>query len=193
MKKLSFITAAFLLFICTSCGNLGSDGPEKLEASQFKTEAALGIYEVDIPKYMKRATDLNADASMQYQNIFKETYLAIIDEDKSDFIDVFKELGQYSDSLSVAGNYRKVQMDYFTETMQIISESDPKEVTIKGLKAEQVELRAKVPDVDYDIYYLLTFIDGRENVYMMMSWTLLEYENKFSETFAVMADSFQEL
>ncbi|MCH9661089.1 MAG: hypothetical protein K0U54_09275 [Bacteroidetes bacterium] len=193
MKKISFITTALLLFICTSCGNFGSDGPENLEASQFKTEAALGMYEVDIPKYMKRATDLNTDASMQYQNIFKETYLAIIDEDKADFIDVFKELGQYEDGLSVAGNYRKVQMDYFTETMQIISESEPKQVTINGNKAEQVELRAKVPDVDYDIYYVLTFIDGRENVYMMMSWTLLEYEKKFSETFLYMADSFKEL
>ncbi|MDC8004013.1 hypothetical protein POV27_08110 [Aureisphaera galaxeae] len=193
MKKiiaLSTVISLFLLF--TSC-NFGGKGAEDLDTSDFRVESALQMYQISIPKYMKKAEDLNADASMQFQNIFKETYLAIIDEDKTDFVDVFKELGQYDDGQSIAGNYRNVQMDYFTEGMNMLSDATPKKVTINGLDAEQVAFTARVPEVDYDIYYIITFIEGRENVYMVMEWTLAEYEEKYKTTFLQMIDTFTEI
>ncbi|MBX2827402.1 MAG: hypothetical protein KTR22_04535 [Flavobacteriaceae bacterium] len=193
MKKVVALSTVFSLFLLLTSCNMGSKGPEALNPSDFKTEAALDMYQIAVPKYMKQATDLNVDASLQFQNIFKETYIAIIDEDKSDFVDVFKELGQYDEAQSVSGNYRNVQMDHFTSGMEIISEEVPKKVTINGLNAEQVEFTASLPEVDYDIYYIITFIEGRENVYMVMKWTLAEYTEKYKETFLQMADSFKEI
>ena len=194
MKRISAISTVFSLFLLlTSCGNMGSKDGGDIDPSEFQAESALQQYQISIPKYMKKATGLNQDASLQFQNVFKETYIAIIDEDKSDFVDVFKELGRYDEAQSIAGNYRNVQMDYFTEGMEIVSETTPKKVTINGLNAEQVEFTARVPEVDYDIFYVLTFVEGRESVYMIMEWTLSEYKDKYKETFYYMADTFTEI
>jgi len=191
-KSIRFFTVFLLLFLVYSCG-FGEKKPEKVNNSNFRTESALGLYEISIPKYMKTATDLNADASMQFQNIYKETYLAIIDEDKDDFVDAFKELNEYDASLSTAGNYRKIQMDYFLESMEVIKKSTPKPVEINGMSAEQVEFTGRVPGVDFDIFYVMTFVEGQDNLYMMMIWTLGKSEGKFKDTFYRMADSFNEL
>ncbi len=194
MKRISAISTVFSLFLLlTSCGNMGGKDGGDIDPSEFQAESALQQYQISVPKYMKKATGLNQDASLQFQNVFKETYIAIIDEDKSDFVDVFKELGRYDEAQSIAGNYRNVQMDYFTEGMEIVSETTPKKVTINGLNAEQVEFTARVPEVDYDIFYVLTFVEGRESVYMIMEWTLSEYKDKYKETFYYMADTFTEI
>ncbi|NND63201.1 MAG: hypothetical protein HKN48_08405 [Flavobacteriaceae bacterium] len=194
MKKLLSITlTSVIALLLLSCGEIGEKKSEEMDVSDFKTEKVEGMYEVSVPKYMKEAFDLNDDASLQFQNIYKETYLAIIDESKADFIEVFKELNEYDDGLSVAGNYRNIQMQYFTEGIRIDKRSEPRKLTINGLEAEQVEFNGRVPEVDYDIYYLMTFIEGEENVYMMMEWTLASFEDKFKGTFKQMAETFREI
>ncbi len=194
MKKLPAIVLTFsLAFLVYSCGGIGEKKAEELDVSEFKTEQVEGMYEIDIPNYMKEAFDLNDDASLQFQNIYKETYIAIIDEDKSDFIEVFKDLNEYDDGLSVAGNYRNIQMQYFTEGIQIDERSEPQKMTINGMDAEQVEFTGRVPEVDYDIYYLMTFIEGQDDVYMMMEWTLANFKDKYQSTFKQMADTFKEI
>jgi hypothetical protein len=142
---------------------------------------------------MKEASDLNMEASMQFQNIYKETYLAIIDEDKSDFVEAYKELGAYDSSLSTIGNYRKIQLDYFMERLKVIERSAPKLITIDGRSAEQVEFTGRVAEVDSDIFYIMTFVEGRNDVYMIMTWTLGNSEETYIETFYQMVDSFREL
>ncbi len=194
MKKLISALPIFaLLILISSCGGIGEKKAESLDVSEFKTVTAPEMYQMSVPKYMKEASGLNVDASLQYQNIYKETYLAVIAEDKEDFIDVFKELGQFDEKLTVAGNYRKTQIEYFTEGIDIKSKSDPVATTINGMAAEQIEFTARVPEVSYDIYYLMTFIEGRENIYMMMEWTLEENKAKYSDTFKEMAQSFTEI
>ncbi|MAO07639.1 MAG: hypothetical protein CL596_02885 [Alteromonas sp.] len=179
----------------TSCLG-GSDKKEKaskMDASEFRTESALSLYEMQVPKYMSSTTGLNADASMQFQNIYKETYLAVIEEPKKDFIEVFEEIGEYDESNSPAANYQTIQMNYFTEGMQIKSRTDPVRLKINGLNAEQVEVVGRVPDIDFDIYYLMTFIEGSETLYMMMEWTLETKKDDFKNTFKYMANSFTEI
>lgn len=194
MKKITSLLPIFaFVVLLASCNSSGEKKTDRIDTSDFQTVSASNLYQLSIPKYMKSATGLNVDASMQYQNIYKETYLAIIDEDKDDFTDVFKELGEYDDQLSVAGNYRRTQVEYFTDGIDIRNISEPVKLTIGGLSAEQVEFTARVPEVSYDIYYLMTFIEGRENIYMMMEWTLDENKETYKETFKKMAETFTEL
>jgi len=182
-KSIAFMSSFAFLFLLASCDGGGT----------LKTESALGLYEVTMPDYMSKATDLNVDASMQFQNVFKETYLAIIDEDKKDFVDAFRDLGEYDSSLSTIGNYRKIQIDYFSEGVNILRMGEPKQLTINGMAAEQIEFGGRVTDVDYDIYYIMTFIEGREDLYMMMTWTLGDSANKYKTDFLAMAKSFNEI
>jgi hypothetical protein len=192
-KSISLLSTLVLLFLLYSCGGIGGKKVEDLKSSDYTTESALGLYEITIPKYMKVATDLNMEASMQFHNIYKETYLAIIDEDKSDFVVAYQELGAYDYSLSTIGNYRKIQLDYFMERLKVIERSAPKLLTIDGRSAEQVEFTGRVADVDSDIFYMMTFVEGRNDVYMIMTWTLGNSEETYRETFYHMTDSFREL
>ncbi len=192
-KSISLLSTLGLLFLLYSCGGIGAKKADDLKSSDFTTESASGLYEISVPKYMKKVSDLNVDASMQFQNIYRETYLAIIDEDRSDFVEAYEELGEYDSSLSTIGNYRKIQLDYFMKRLDVINLDAPKRLTIDGMDAEQVEFTGRVADVDSDIFYIMTFVEGRNNVYMIMTWTLGSSEEAYKETFYFMVDSFREL
>ncbi|MEZ4874942.1 MAG: hypothetical protein R2793_05715 [Flavobacteriaceae bacterium] len=196
MKKIYYPTLLFLVTLsltaCLGNGEKSKDSKE-MDPSEFKTETVAGLYEMQIPEYMKSTKDLNTDASLQFQNIYKETYIAVIDEPKQDFIDTFTEMNEYDESKSPAENYQITQMNYFTEGLTIKSQGRAQKMTINGLEAYQQEMVGKVPGIDFDIFYLMTFIEGKETLYMMMEWTLSSNEDKYKSTFEYMANSFKEL
>ncbi|MEZ4857812.1 MAG: hypothetical protein R2781_03290 [Flavobacteriaceae bacterium] len=189
------IIIPFLLIVLTlslsAC--LGNSEKKNAATGEYRTETALGLYEMQVPEFMKATTGLNTDASMQFQNIYKETYLAVIEESKDDFINTFKDLNEYDESKSPAENYQTIQVDFFTEEMQITRKERPVKMKINGMDAEQVEFVGRVAGIDFDIYYLMTFIEGKETLYMIMEWTLSSNENTYKDTFKYMANSFKEL
>lgn len=86
-----------------------SNQPESISASNFSTISIDNLYKVSIPKYMKNMPSLHDEASLEYANIFKETYTIVIEEDKQSFIDGFKEFGEYDENLSPIENYLLIQ------------------------------------------------------------------------------------
>lgn len=182
MKKfIPFVTALSLVFLTTGC------------QQELTTRSVKGVYEIGVPNDMKVATSLNQDASLQYENIFKETYLAIIDEDREAFESAYNLYGGIDSTKSVISNYAKIQVDFFMEGVKALERKDPKQLTINGMEAEQVEFTAKVEGVDGNIYYLMTFVQGEKNVYMVMMWTFEKSKDKYRDLFVSMADSFREL
>ena len=192
-RSISLLSTFLLLFLLYSCGGIGEKKVGDLKSSDFTTESALGRYEISVPNYMKEVSDLNMEASIQFQNIYKETYLAIIDEDRSDFMEAYKEVGVYDSSLSTIGNYRKVQLDYFMERLDVTDQSAPKQLSIDGMDAEQVEFIGRAAHVDSDIFYMMTFVEGRNDLYMIITWTLGDSKETYKEIFYFMVDSFREL
>jgi len=192
-RSISLLSTFLLLFLLYSCGGIGEKKVGDLKSSDFTTESALGRYEISVPNYMKEVSDLNMEASIQFQNIYKETYLAIIDEDRSDFMEAYKEVGVYDSSLSTIGNYRKVQLDYFMESLDVTDQSAPKQLSIDGMDAEQVEFIGRAAHVDSDIFYMMTFVEGRNDLYMIITWTLGDSKETYKEIFYFMVDSFREL
>lgn len=195
MKKgLKIILLALVGQLSVSCLNLNNDKEEKLSLdSDFETVEINDKYSMRIPNYMKKADNLNMDASLQYQNIYKETYIIVIDENKEEFISVFKDIGEYSDSLSPLKNYKDAQLQFIGESINIGSMSEDKAIKINRLDAEKVIIDGTVEGVDYDISYFLTFIEGKETFYMIMAWTLQDKKNKYRPTFEASVKSFREL
>ncbi len=148
-------------------------------------------YRLSVPKYMTKAYDLNDDASLQYQNIYKETYIVVIDEPKDNMVATFKESGEYNDALSVIKNYKDIQLQILSESIDITMTSNPKSAQINGLDAEFAEFDGKVAGIEFGISYFLTFIEGKENVYMIMAWTLKNRKEKYKKTFEMAAQSFR--
>jgi hypothetical protein len=183
--------SSFLLIstvVLVSCFGLGSR--KEAETNVELTPVRVKDYELSIPTYMKKA-DLNEDASLQFQNVFRETYVIVIDENAQEVRDAFLSLGEYDTTRSAVDNYTHIQMSSLQESINITSQSEVKSLTIHGLEARQVEINGRVVGVPGEIYYLVTFVDGHENLYMVMSWTLTERKEKYSETFKKMAKSFK--
>ncbi len=189
-RPLLFMLAS--IFVLGACSQIMNTGKEELSLEKdFSRIKIMDEYSMMIPNYMKKTTALNDDASLQFQNIYKETYVIVIDEPKTEFVETFQMLGEYNDTLSVVKNYRDIQLSYMKEGLSVINESTPVSSDINGLFAEQVMIQAGVPDIIYDIAYFFTFIEGDDKLYMIMAWTLDSSRDKYEDTFAKMAGSFK--
>lgn len=180
----------FIGLIQSAC-NLSNKKEELSLDKDFKFIKVNNDYGIHVPDYMKETKDLNNDASLQYANVFKETYVIVIDESKDEFIDTFTELEEYDTTISPVKNYRDVQLKMLIEGMDVKYKSDPMALSVNGLNAETVELDAQVEGIKYDIGYFITFIEGTENLYMIMEWTLQNRKEKYRTTFDQIARSFR--
>ena len=196
MKHLyKFALIILISSFTTSCLNTtsNSNNENEEEASiedDFNLITINNEYIMYVPKYMKVAYDLNEEASLQYQNAFKEAYVVVIDESKEEFVEIYREIDEYDESLSVIENYKKTQVQYFEEDMNIAKLTEAKRNTINGLNAEVIEMDARIAGIDFDITYTVAFIEGNEKVYMIMAWTLESKKAKYRPDVKQMINSF---
>lgn len=184
-----------LSFCFTSCIDFKTKKKEvtatEVAGEDFNHVEVNGEYRLSLPKYMRKTDNLNEEASLQYQNIFKETYTIVIDEAKDDFVDMFTELGEYDENISLIKNYRNVQRQLFSESMYVDKESTPESLEINGMEAEMVDIDGRVDGIDEDISYFLTFVEGKKKVYMIMSWTMTSRKDTYEPIFDGIAKSFR--
>jgi len=190
----SIIVIGFFL-CCSACLNFPDIGkPEKLSLEgDFMVVPIKNQYSIAIPNYMKPATNLNDEASLQYQNIFKEAYLVVIDEPKEDFVNSFKEIGEWDESLSITQNYMSIQMQYLHEEMEIKNVTDIDSRTVSGLKTNLVDFEGKMPEIFYPIGYKMACVEGKKDIYLIMTWTLKSKKEKLDNTYLQIINSFKEL
>ncbi|HHC79295.1 MAG TPA: hypothetical protein ENK46_05395 [Flavobacteriia bacterium] len=163
---------------------------ESISDSNFKTLTVDSLYTISIPKYMKVMHTLNKEASLQYANIYKEIYTIVIDENKQEFVDYFKELEAYDSELSLIDNYTTIQKNFITEGMDNVYKIEPYGlIEINGYNARQFKLMGTVEN--QKIGYIIAFIEGKEKVFMIMNWTLLGKLSRYENTFEVINTSFE--
>ncbi|MBN4072921.1 hypothetical protein JYT74_02655 [Crocinitomix catalasitica] len=193
MKAYQLLFLSIAAIFVAACSGSSTSGEELSLADDFDEIEINNQYKMHIPDYMEQAYTLNEEASLQYQNIVKETYCIIIDEPKDEFVEVFELMGDYDNSKSVIDNYSGVQVGFLTEGIDVSVQTDPKSKKINGLAAVIVEIEGMAQGVLYEIFYYLTFIEGADDLYMIMAWTLQESKDEYKATFAKMVESFEEL
>jgi hypothetical protein len=191
-KAISFVSLFLAMQVFISCSDLTSKPDSTFEAKEdVKIVKINNEYEMSVPDYMKEAKELNDEASLQYQNLFKETYVVIIDEYKDTILERLKEIGEYNADSSAIKNYRDTQLSLIGERANIKGPTPAVAMKINGLNAEFVEFRAGVEGVPDDIAYFVTFIESKEKFYMVMAWTLYERRDKYRDDFLNMFNSFR--
>jgi hypothetical protein len=188
LTKISVLALPILLTSCVL--NLFKDEKKNAKA-EMETVTINEDYSMGIPKFMTKTTGLNDDASLQFQNIFKETYVIVIDENKQEFIDAYQELQSYDSSTSVISNYADTQVQLTTSSMNVLTKSELKFFPLNGLNAANIEIDAEIEGVNTPITYFLTFVEGDDTLYFVMAWTLQKYKDDYRETFAEMAKTFK--
>ncbi len=195
MKSGSFFLFVSFVVLLSSCdvkkfiSEHMNDAGKKAELQRISGPG----YSMGVPTYMSKATSLNEEASLQFQNIFKEAYVIVIDEDKQQFIKTFKELSSYDTTLSVIDNYGSVQLQSVSSRSEVISKEELKNLTINGMNAAATELDAKVEGVSVPISYFLTFVEGKKKLYFIMGWTLQNKKEAYRADYLQMRKSFKEL
>lgn len=169
---------------------LGKDEQNDVNVD-LETVSINNDYSMGIPTYMTKAKSLNDEASLQFQNMFKETYVVVIDENKQEYVDAYKELSGYDTTRSVLLNYADTQMQLTTANLDVVNKTRIAPLKINGLSAATTEIDANIEGVRPVISYFLTFIEGKEKIYMIMAWTLQDKKETHRATFERMARSFK--
>ncbi len=188
MKKWRFILSVFALISCKNETN--SHG---VDTSDFVTHTIADKYSIQTPKYMRETAGLNPDADIQLKNDERDVYLVIIEEPKQEVIANFKSAGVYNEDLSPAANYLNIQSHSLTRNTLVLEKSNPIAQEIGGMSALNMELMAQIRETPTPIYYLLTFVEGEETLYMIMQWTLESGKDEFKATFETIAATFEEM
>jgi hypothetical protein len=168
MNKIFFLIILIISLPCYSQSNF--------------SEVKIGhVYYVSLPEYLTEATDLNKDASLQYQNTVKVAYVIVIEDPKKSL----KEAGMvFQNPLEFYDYFAK----NFLKEDAIVNK--PKELKINGNKAVQVEVQQYVEETD--IFYLITVIETKTYFYKMLAWTIPENKDKLIDDFKKIANSFKE-
>ncbi len=194
-SRLLVALSVFSLLAFTSCGGGTRDGRDSARVQKEKEEkmkeASANDYKMMVPKHMTKTTQLNDEASLQYQNIYKELYVIVIDEPRDTIIDSFKMLGEYDDQKSPVENYRTFLMDQLESNMNIKAEPKIRKEKINGMDAEIVSFNAEVAGVDYEVFYQAAFYEGKNNFYYLSTWTLADKKSENSEEMDAMIKSFK--
>ncbi|MDF0706074.1 MAG: hypothetical protein VX772_02505 [Bacteroidota bacterium] len=190
MKIRFFVVVLTILVPFSSCKEKKKEN-NVLERETFQTVTIDGNYKIEVPKFMTGTTGLNEEASLQFQSLIKEAYLLVIDEPKAGFEEVYRDLGQFDDNLSIIQNYRVARMKLLSRSAEFINKPKATHTIINGLDAETLELDAQVDGVPEEISYFLTFVEGDDRVYMIMAWTLKNKKIAHKKTFKTIAESFQ--
>ncbi len=175
MKKLLLLTTLLLIISCQE--------NEETQTIKIKNQ-----YSLDIPTSMSLATNLNKDASLQYQNVFDDLYLMVIDEPKQITNTFIKDNTDFTPNLD--GYSQLIKSGLQTSvTNPIFSQIERKQ--INGLKSNLISLSGKVEN--YDIYYEFAHVEGKNHYYQVFVWTSLEKKDKLSAKMKKIINSFKEI
>lgn len=177
-----------LAILLSSCINVNPFKNKKEEEPTIPV-VVKNNYVLKLPKSMKAMPDLNDEASLEYGNVFKELYTIVIDEPKSDIISTFTQVGEYDASKSALTNYTVFQLKSIEEKMKITKKSNIIKTKINGLNAEMIECEGTLEN--YNLVYFLTFIESKNRVFMIMSWTQLNKKEEYRPTFSAISKSFR--
>ena len=180
MKNINILLLT-ILFI-TSCQ---SGDTEKIVTIENK-------YSISIPSFLvKASTELNEDASLQYLHTWKEFYVIVIDESKSEMQKALIDnnlTNEYSNDIE---GYSDLLLDGFEEGLSIYNKSDIIDTEINNMPAKLLAISGRIEGVD--VYYSLAFIEEKERYYQIMAWTLLNKESKYKAQMKKIMNSLKEL
>jgi hypothetical protein len=175
-KAIILLLAATLLAACSG------------ESTQ--TVKVDGRYAIDLPSFLTETTDLNAEASLQYQNTFKEFYVIVIDEPKTELIKALDINSMYDRYTADLKGYSELVTDGMDSSIATDSLPAFEETTINGSKARLLSFEGL--SSGYKVYWKLAFIEGNNRYYQVMTWTLAESRTKYEDEMLAIINSFKE-
>lgn len=192
MKPIIFLLLSFLIFCFISCQSETVEDARKLSVENDFKLVKKEHYELKLPNYMEESFKLNPDASLQYMSEYKDEYIIVINESKVIFSEKIKEFEKLKVQKELI-NYRNTQFQFTEQKMKIINRSNFKSLRINGWEAETIEIDAKLEELKEPVSYYFYYIDGGEQLYTIMAWTLSSKKNIYREKVKKIIQQFKVL
>lgn len=158
MRKTVIFIFTILLF--QSCG---SGEEEQLVTVGNK-------YSLSIPSFLTKVSNLNDDASLQYQHAGKEFYIIAIDESKEEMQKAIIENDLEDLYENNIEGYSKLILDGFKESLRSPYQSEIIDTTINKMPAKLTTLSGTVEGID--AFYTIGIYEGKNSYYQVLAWTL---------------------
>lgn len=158
------------------------------ESKEVKTITIKNKYSVELPEFLSKSQGLHDNASLQYQNVFKEFYIVVIDEPKKEFAEIASTTEDFSPDLN---GYHQILKSGLEEGIQKIDITPTKDIQINGLKAKTFSLTGELSEIP--IYYNVAYIEGKDTFYQIVTWTLKSSKQKYQEPMEKIISSFKEI
>lgn len=158
------------------------------EKEEFNTITIAEKYSMKLPSSLSKSEDLNENASLQYQNVFKELYTIVVDETKESVDPILASDTTASTNLD---KYTQLLKTNFEKTLTNFKCSEIEKSLINGLDAQTYSITGTIDNID--VYYDVAFVEGKENYYQILVWTKLNQKEEYSKTIKEMIASFKEL
>jgi hypothetical protein len=186
MKKIAILPVLVVL-ILSAC----TPGSKKEAAIADLYEVETENFKLKLPTFMSEAKNLNDEAVLQYQNLIKEFYCIVLDEQIADVDTMLVNndmTGEYPMGLE---GYSKLVRDQFIENIGdgIISGTPLERYPAGGREGWHFEADAKVEGVD--IHYHYGFVQSDSQYFQIITWTELRKKSKFSNTMMEILKSFR--
>lgn len=138
-------------------------------------------FSVELPDYMKESKKLRADASLQYENRYRNTYIIVIEHDKKNT--PFNEF--VNNSINPITKY--LDKPAITDSMNITLNNLPTRVN-------KIMGEMESGDEKENIYYTHYSIDGKKKYYEVCTWTRGPKRlDQYGKDLQRMMDSFKEI
>jgi len=168
MKVIYFIISIFIFLSCQY-------------SNETNTVEIKNKYSIDLPAFLNSTRDLHPYASLQYQNRMQEFYVIVID----DIID-----DNYSENISI-DEFSKGLFDDFISQIRLINKSEIIKDKINGKEVRKIEINGNIDG--NNAFILILLIEGDDDYYNIMTWTLKNNKQKYKSTMYEIVNSFNEL
>ena len=199
MKKTVYGVTLFLGLglLMTSCFSSSSSDLEKSLKDLEKELNTVKYVESDIdsldfsmvlPDYMVATSTLDADRPFQFMNAVKEQYIVASYEMISDVKPSLEALNYEGKTL--LDQYVSYNKEVIEEGVTISKQDPIKKMTIDGMQAQLLQFDGTVEGISEGISYYTVFIEAKDKLYFIMTWTLESRKEDFKPIADKMIKSF---
>lgn len=152
-----------------------------------QTNDSIDFYLI-LPDYMSETSELDPGRPFQYMNAVKEHYIVASSEALADVKPLIEVMDYEGETF--LDKYVSYNKGVINEGVKISKEEPVKKTTINGFKAQTLQFDGTVEGISEPISYFTTFIEGKDNVYFIMLWTLESRKDDFKEIADKVVKSF---
>lgn len=148
-------------------------------------------FSISLPSFLTKVSNLNEDASLQYQHAWKEFYVIVIDETREEIQKALTDNNLTERYPNNIDGYADLILDNFTQSIVVSNKSIEIDTLINNLPAKVLTVSGQVEGID--AFYYLAFIEGKQRYYQIMTWTLSSKEYEHKEKMKRLLYSFKEI